>query len=124
MKLGQNGDKIVSEITKEMKKLTVSEDNLKHLNNIDSQLKVMFKLWYDLMRIMKSVERSSLVTIALFKGKTMAFKAAIVRFFSGETVPGPRSWSQMSCLPQEPSIVWVSYAGVFLALGDVEIGRP
>ena len=60
--------------------MTVSDDSIKHLDNIDSQLKAMFELWYDLIRIMKSVERSSLATMALFKGKTMAFKAAMVIF--------------------------------------------
>ena len=63
IKLGQNGTEIVDEVTSAMRKLIKDSKNVEYLTKLDSSLKEMFELWFELMKIMKSVRRQTKPTI-------------------------------------------------------------
>ena len=88
MILGQNGTKIVNEVTAEMKKVVKDSQNIEHIEKLDASLKEMFELWFEMMKIMKSTKRQSRATIARFKIATIALNKAILKFCSDDTVPG------------------------------------
>mmetsp|Transcript_41414 Transcript_41414/g.86931 ORF Transcript_41414/g.86931 Transcript_41414/m.86931 type:complete len:355 (-) Transcript_41414:50-1114(-) len=88
MILGMKGEKIVDEISTEMKKVRKSENNLKHLEKLSASLKEIFRCWYRLMGVMKSVKRQSEQAIAQFKKDTIALNKAIHKYVTDEPVPG------------------------------------
>ena len=54
--MGANGDKIMDAVTKGMEPKIKNPDNKKYLKKICIEMKNILKLWYEIMRIMKSVE--------------------------------------------------------------------
>jgi len=59
MNFGENGSKIVDQVTDEMKKVIKNETNLGYLERLNVSLKKICTHWYSLMTVMKSVKRQS-----------------------------------------------------------------
>ena len=56
MYMGANGDKIIDAVTKGLEPKIKNADNKKYLKNVGTEMKQILKLWYRIMRTMKSVE--------------------------------------------------------------------
>ena len=56
MHMGANGDKIMNAVTKGMEPKIKNPDGKKYLKKISVEMKRILKLWYEIMRTMKSVE--------------------------------------------------------------------
>ena len=54
--MGANGDEIMDAVTKGMEPKIKNPDNKKYLKNICVEMKNILKLWYKIMRTMKSFE--------------------------------------------------------------------
>ena len=88
MKFGENGKEIVSQITSEMGKVIKVAKHVEYLKKLDGSLKEMLGHWYELMTVMKSVNRQTRQDIAKFKANTIALNKAIHKFVTDEPVPG------------------------------------
>ena len=88
MKFGENGTKIVAQVTGEMRKVIKDENNIKYLEKLDASLNGILEIWYRLMRVMKSAKRQKPATIVKFKADTIALNKALHLFVSDEPVPG------------------------------------
>ena len=77
-KFGENGKEIVSQITSEMGKVIKVAKHVEYLKKLDGSLKEMLGLWYELMTVMKSVNRQTRQDIAKFKANTIAFVIIVV----------------------------------------------
>ena len=88
MKYGENGTKIVDQVTGEMRKVIKDDNNINYLEKLDTSLKEIMEIWYRLMRVMKSTKRQKSATIAKFKADTIALNKAIHKFVTDEPVPG------------------------------------
>jgi hypothetical protein len=88
IKLAENGDAIVSKITTEMKKIIKHEAHVEYLTKLDTSLKEILRTWYDIMRVMKSVERQSQQAISKFKNDWQSLKRSINKFVQEQPVPG------------------------------------
>ena len=80
MKYGENGTKIVDQVTGEMRKVIKDDNNINYLEKLDTSLKEIMEIWYRLMRVMKSTKRQKSATIAKFKADTIALNKAIHKF--------------------------------------------
>ena len=87
MKLAEKGDAIVSDITKGMKKVIKHETHVEYLIKLDTSLKDILSTWYDIMRVMKSVNRQSQRTIIKFKTDWQSLKKSINKFVQEQPVP-------------------------------------
>ena len=88
IKFGDNGKEIVSQITSEMKKVVKEAKHVEYLEKLECSLKEMLGLWYELMCVMKSVNRQDPQDISKFKANTIALNKAIHKFVTDEPIPG------------------------------------
>ena len=98
MYLSANANQIMNAMSKAMLPKIKDADNRRYLNNTNIQMKHILKLWYELMRTMKSVEYQIDDNCKKFKENTIELNKAVNSLVNTPppSPPHPRSrmWAQ------------------------------
>ena len=88
MAFGENGGKIVNELTMAMKPKIKDAENLGYLTETATVMKNIIRLWFELMLVMKSKRCQTEETIKKFKETTIELTKAIQNLIVAPPVPG------------------------------------
>ena len=88
MYMAQNGDKMMDAMTIAMASKLRDPANQRHLQDASVQMKQILKLWFEIMRTMKSKEYQTDKYCMRFKNNTTALKKEINSLVTYPLVPG------------------------------------
>ena len=88
MYMGANGDKIMDTMKKAMLPKIKDSDNISYLNNTCARMKHILRLWYELMRTMKSAEYQKDEDCERFEENRIELNKAFNSLINDPPVPG------------------------------------
>ena len=88
MHMGANGDEIMNAVTKGMEPKIKNPDGKKYLKKISVEMKRILKLWYEIMRTMKSVEYQNDEACLKFEDNIKELNKAVHSLVMNPPVPG------------------------------------
>ena len=88
MYFGEYGDKIMDTMKKAMQQKIKDANNKGYLTNICVRMKHILKLWYGVMRTMKSVEYQTSADCKKFEENTIELNRALHLLIDDPPIPG------------------------------------